>query len=76
MAKLAMVELAQAMGEFRNGMLTMILGAMAWVPSYAQTVDILQAGEISRDPSITGAQRLLGDVRLGHKVERLHEERT
>ena len=62
-----MVELAQAMGEFRNGMLTMVLGAMAWMPSHAQTVDILQAGEISRDPSITEAQRLLGDVKLGHK---------
>ena len=71
-----MVELAQAMGEFHKGMLTMVLGAMAWMPCHAQTVDILQAGEISRDPSITEAQRLLGDVKLGHKVERLQEEGT
>ena len=33
----------------------------------AQTVDILAADQIVRDPAITDAQRLLGNVLLGHK---------
>lgn len=33
----------------------------------AQTVDILAADQIVRDPAITEAQRLLGNVQLGHQ---------
>ena len=33
----------------------------------AQTVEILAADQISRDPSITEAQRLIGRVKLGHE---------
>lgn len=33
----------------------------------AQTVEILAADQISRDPNITEAQRLIGHVKLGHQ---------
>ncbi|MGB1636825.1 MAG: OstA-like protein [Flavobacteriales bacterium] len=33
----------------------------------AQTVEILTAGQILRDPAVTEAQRLIGNVTLGHK---------
>ena len=36
-------------------------------PSFAQTVDILAADQILRDPAITEAQRLIGHVKLGHQ---------
>ena len=38
----------------------------------AQTVDILAADQIVRDPAITEAQRLLGNVQLGHQDGVLH----
>ena len=38
----------------------------------AQTVDILAADQIVRDPAVTDAQRLLGNVQLGHKDGLLH----
>ena len=38
----------------------------------AQTVDILAADQIVRDPAITDAQRLLGNVLLGHQDGVLH----
>ena len=59
--------------QFPTLLPTPCFGALGGI---ANTFDILQAEEISRDPSITEAQRLVGDFRLGHKVERLHEERT
>ena len=37
------------------------------VPTGAQTVEILAADQISRDPNITEAQRLIGHVKLGHQ---------
>ena len=33
----------------------------------AQTVDILSADQILRDPAVTDAQRLIGNVKLGHE---------
>ena len=36
-------------------------------PASAQTVEILAADQILRDPTITKAQRLLGSVQLGHQ---------
>ena len=33
----------------------------------AQTVEILAADQISREPNITEAQRLIGHVKLGHQ---------
>lgn len=38
----------------------------------AQTVDILAADQIVRDPAITEAQRILGNVQLGHQDGVLH----
>ena len=38
----------------------------------AQTVDILAADQIVRDPAVTDAQRLLGNVQLGHQDGVLH----
>ena len=35
--------------------------------SFAQTVEILAADQILRDPAITEAQRLIGHVKLGHQ---------
>ena len=35
--------------------------------SRAQTVEILAADQILRDPAITEAQRLIGNVVLGHE---------
>lgn len=40
--------------------------------SQAQTVDILAADQIVRDPAVTDAQRLLGNVQLGHQDGVLH----
>ena len=47
-------------------------GSLVWgltgpAAIHAQTVDILAADQIARDPSITEAQRLLGHVKLGHQ---------
>ena len=52
--------------------------AVAWVSAslsqtlQAQTVDILAADQIVRDPAVTDAQRLLGHVQLGHQDGVLH----
>ena len=40
---------------------------MGWGVVRAQTVEILAADQISRDPNITEAQRLIGHVKLGHQ---------
>jgi len=40
---------------------------MGWGGVRAQTVEILAADQISRDPNITEAQRLIGHVKLGHQ---------
>ena len=40
--------------------------------SHAQTVEILAADQILRDPAITEAQRLIGNVVLGHEDGVLH----
>ena len=47
-------------------------GSLVWgmtgpAAIHAQTVEILAADQIARDPSITEAQRLLGNVKLGHQ---------
>ena len=39
----------------------------AALTGHAQTVEILAADQISRDPQITEAQRLIGNVKLGHQ---------
>lgn len=38
----------------------------------ARRVRIVQAGAILRDPAVTGAQRLVGDVVLAHRDAELH----
>ena len=50
-----------------------LIFAVAWLSAslsqtlQAQTVDILAADQIVRDPAVTDAQRLLGHVQLGHQ---------
>lgn len=43
------------------------IGLWSVVSGYAQTVEILAADQILRDPAITEAQRLIGHVKLGHQ---------
>lgn len=53
----------------------LLLALALWLShgrSQAQTVDILAADQIVRDPSVTEAQRLLGHVQLGHQNAVLH----
>ena len=45
----------------------LVLLFLGLAPASAQTVEILAADQILRDPAITEAQRLLGHVRLGHQ---------
>ena len=55
-----------------------LIFAVAWLSAalsqtiQAQTVDILAADQIVRDPAVTDAQRLLGHVQLGHQDGVLH----
>ena len=55
-------------------MILAVVWLSAWQPQafQAQTVDILAADQIVRDPTVTDAQRLLGNVRLGHQDGVLH----
>ena len=46
--------------------------ALGMTASRAQTVEILAADQILRDPAITKAQRLIGNVVLGHEDGVLH----
>ena len=46
--------------------------ALGMTASRAQTVEILAADQILRDPAITEAQRLIGNVVLGHEDGVLH----
>ena len=46
--------------------------ALGLTASNAQTVEILAADQILRDPAITEAQRLIGSVVLGHEDGVLH----
>jgi hypothetical protein len=50
----------------RKAFAFLFLWALAW-DGEAQTVEILAADQISRDPNITEAQRLIGHVKLGHQ---------
>ena len=43
------------------------LGLFVGMLTQAQTVEILAADQILRDPAITEAQRLIGHVKLGHQ---------
>ena len=43
------------------------LGFVVGMIAQAQTVEILAADQILRDPAITEAQRLIGHVKLGHQ---------
>ena len=43
------------------------IGLWSVASGHAQTVEILAADQILRDPSITEAQRLIGHVKLGHQ---------
>ena len=45
----------------------LLLAFLGLAPASAQTVEILAADQILRDPSITEAQRLIGHVKLGHQ---------
>lgn len=44
-----------------------LLGLWSVAHGHAQTVEILAADQILRDPAITQAQRLIGHVKLGHQ---------
>ena len=43
------------------------MGLVVGMLAQAQTVEILAADQILRDPAITAAQRLIGHVKLGHE---------
>ena len=53
--------------QFRLIVTLTLLGWTWHVSTLAQTVEILAADQISRDPNITEAQRLIGHVKLGHQ---------
>lgn len=48
-------------------MLWTFIGLWSVASGHAQTVEILAADQILRDPAITEAQRLIGHVKLGHQ---------
>ena len=50
----------------RSWVLT-FLGLVVGMLAQAQTVEILAADQILRDPAVTEAQRLIGHVKLGHE---------
>ena len=64
-----MSELAQvnAAGSVRSIVVVAVLFGLGNVFAFGQTVDILAADQILRDPTITEAQRLIGHVKLGHQ---------